>query len=90
MAGHSKWSKVKHLKGSLDQKRGQLFSELAKEITVAAQNGWRQFCRQSLAAFGDPRGVGAIHAAVQNASVQADFPELIFAPRVEASASLSI
>ena len=33
MAGHSKWSKVKHIKGPLDQKRGQLFS---KQVTVAA------------------------------------------------------
>ena len=39
MAGHSKWSKVKHIKGPLDQKRGQLFSKLAKEITVAAKMG---------------------------------------------------
>ena len=39
MAGHSKWSKVKYIKGSLDQKRGQLFSRLAKEITVAAKMG---------------------------------------------------
>ena len=39
MAGHSKWSKVKHIKGPLDQKRGQLFSKLAKEITVACKHG---------------------------------------------------
>ncbi|HSI12357.1 MAG TPA: YebC/PmpR family DNA-binding transcriptional regulator [Chthoniobacter sp.] len=39
MAGHSKWSKVKHIKGSLDQKRGQLFGMLATEITVAARLG---------------------------------------------------
>jgi transcriptional/translational regulatory protein YebC/TACO1 len=39
MAGHSKWSKVKHIKGPLDQKRGQLFSKLAKEITVASRMG---------------------------------------------------
>lgn len=39
MAGHSKWSKVKHIKGPLDQKRGQLFSKLAKEISVAARLG---------------------------------------------------
>ena len=39
MAGHSKWSKVKRLKGALDQKRGKLFSKLAKEITVAAKMG---------------------------------------------------
>ena len=36
MAGHSKWSKVKHIKGPLDVKRGAQFSKLVKEITVAA------------------------------------------------------
>ena len=39
MAGHNKWSKVKRLKGALDQKRGKLFSKLAKEISVAARSG---------------------------------------------------
>ncbi len=39
MAGHSKWSKVKHIKGPLDQKRGQLLPKLAKEISVAARLG---------------------------------------------------
>jgi YebC/PmpR family DNA-binding regulatory protein len=39
MAGHSKWSKVKHIKGVLDARRGRLFSKLSKEITVAAQIG---------------------------------------------------
>lgn len=39
MAGHSKWSNVKQLKGPLDQKRGQLFSKLAIENAVAAKPG---------------------------------------------------
>jgi len=39
MAGHSKWSKVKHIKGVLDVRRGKLFSKLSKEITVAARLG---------------------------------------------------
>jgi transcriptional/translational regulatory protein YebC/TACO1 len=39
MAGHSKWSKVNYIKGPLELKRGQLFSRLAKEITVAARLG---------------------------------------------------
>ena len=39
MAGHSKWSKVKHFKGALDAKRGKLFSRFAKEIMVAARMG---------------------------------------------------
>jgi len=39
MAGYSKWSKVKHIKGVLNVKRGKLLSRLSKEITVAAKNG---------------------------------------------------
>jgi len=39
MAGHSKWSKVKRIKGALDVKRGQLFSKLSKEISIAARTG---------------------------------------------------
>ena len=39
MAGHSKWAKVKRLKGALDAKRGKIFSKLAREITVAAKLG---------------------------------------------------
>jgi YebC/PmpR family DNA-binding regulatory protein len=39
MAGHNKWSKVKHIKAVVDVKRGKVFSKLAKELTVAAKNG---------------------------------------------------
>ena len=39
MAGHSRWAKVKHYKGTIDQKRGKLFSKLSKEISVAAKMG---------------------------------------------------
>ena len=39
MAGHNKWSKVKHIKGAADAKRSKLFSKLAKEITVSARDG---------------------------------------------------
>jgi YebC/PmpR family DNA-binding regulatory protein len=39
MAGHSKWSKVKHIKAVVDVRRGRLFSKLAKEISVAARMG---------------------------------------------------
>ncbi len=56
MAGHSKWSKVKHIKGPLDQKRGQLFSKLAKEITVAAKMGG-----------GDPSGNPRLRPAILSA-----------------------
>jgi YebC/PmpR family DNA-binding regulatory protein len=59
MAGHSKWSKVKHIKGPLDQKRGQLFSKLAKEITVAAKMGG-----------GDPSGNPRLRSAILAARAQ--------------------
>ena len=59
MAGHSKWSKVKHIKGPLDQKRGQLFSKLAKEITVAAKMGG-----------GDPSGNPRLRSAILTARAQ--------------------
>ena len=39
MAGHSRWAKVKHYKGTIDQRRGKLFSRLSKEITVATKAG---------------------------------------------------
>ena len=43
MAGHSKLSKVKHIKGPLDVKRGATFSKLVKEITVAARMGGGEY-----------------------------------------------
>lgn len=39
MSGHSKWSQIKHKKGISDQKKGQLFSKLAKKISIAAKDG---------------------------------------------------
>ena len=39
MSGHSKWSSIKHKKGAVDAKRGQLFSKLARAITVATREG---------------------------------------------------
>jgi YebC/PmpR family DNA-binding regulatory protein len=59
MAGHSKWSKVKRFKGAIDQKRGALFSKLAKEITIAAKTGG-----------GDPGGNPRLRSAVQAARTQ--------------------
>jgi transcriptional/translational regulatory protein YebC/TACO1 len=56
MADHNQWSKVKRLKSALDQKRGKLFSKLAKEIAVAAQVGG-----------GDPDG----HPRLRNALLSA-------------------
>lgn len=39
MAGHSKWSNIKHRKGAQDAKRGKIFTKLIREITVAARAG---------------------------------------------------
>jgi YebC/PmpR family DNA-binding regulatory protein len=39
MSGHSKWSTIKHKKAAQDAKRGKLFTQLAREITVAARDG---------------------------------------------------
>jgi YebC/PmpR family DNA-binding regulatory protein len=59
MSGHSKWSKVKHFKGALDQKRGALFSKLAKEITIAAKTGG-----------GDPAANARLRSAILSARAQ--------------------
>jgi YebC/PmpR family DNA-binding regulatory protein len=39
MSGHSKWSSIKHKKGTADARRGQLFTKLARAIQVAAREG---------------------------------------------------
>jgi len=39
MSGHNKWSTIKRKKGATDAKRGQIFTRLAKEITMAARDG---------------------------------------------------
>ena len=39
MAGHNKWSKVKHIKAVVDAKKGKVFSKMAKELTLAAKHG---------------------------------------------------
>ena len=39
MAGHSKWSQIKRKKAVNDQKRGQMFTKLIRELTVAAREG---------------------------------------------------
>lgn len=59
MAGHNKWSKVKHIKGALDAKRGKLFSRLSREITVAARDGG-----------GDPDLNARLRMAVNSARAQ--------------------
>lgn len=39
MSGHSKWASIKHKKAATDAKKGQLYTRIIKEITVAARNG---------------------------------------------------
>ena len=39
MSGHSKWSTIKHKKAATDAKRGQLFTRLSREVTLAAREG---------------------------------------------------
>ena len=56
MAGHSKWAQIKRKKGATDQKRGQLFTKLARAIQVAARDGG-----------GDPAGNAALANAIEKA-----------------------
>ncbi len=56
MAGHSKWSTIKRQKGAADAKRGQLFTKLAREITVAARTG-----------LPDPEANSRLRLAIQKA-----------------------
>ena len=55
MSGHSRWSQIKHQKGVADQKRGQLFSKLARIIIMAARKG------------ADPRSNSQLQAAIERA-----------------------
>lgn len=59
MSGHSKWSTIKRKKGAIDQKRGRIFSRLAKEITVAAKIGG-----------GDPEGNPRLRTVLLSAKSQ--------------------
>ena len=56
MSGHSKWSQIKRQKGVTDAKRGQLFTKLGREITVASRAGGA-----------DPEGNPRLRLAVQRA-----------------------
>src|SRR5919198_1998047 len=56
MAGHSKWAQIKRKKGAADAKRGQVFTKMARAITVAARDGG-----------GDPDGNAALANAIEKA-----------------------
>jgi YebC/PmpR family DNA-binding regulatory protein len=56
MSGHSKWASIKHRKAATDARRGQLFTKLARAISVAAREGG-----------GDPEANYTLAAAVEKA-----------------------
>jgi YebC/PmpR family DNA-binding regulatory protein len=37
MAGHSKWSQIKHKKAIADQRRGTIFSKISRQISIAVR-----------------------------------------------------
>jgi YebC/PmpR family DNA-binding regulatory protein len=39
MSGHSKWAGIKHKKAANDAKRGNLFTRIANNVTIAAKQG---------------------------------------------------
>ncbi|MBE3571949.1 MAG: YebC/PmpR family DNA-binding transcriptional regulator [Moorella humiferrea] len=56
MSGHSKWANIKHRKAKMDEKRGRLFTKIAREIIIAARQGG-----------GDPEGNPRLKAAIARA-----------------------
>jgi|SRR5690625_2204646 len=58
MAGHSKWSNIKHRKGAQDKKRAKEFMKAIKEITIAIKENNKN---------GDPETNPALRNAIQNA-----------------------
>jgi YebC/PmpR family DNA-binding regulatory protein len=56
VSGHSKWSQIKRQKGAADAKRGQAFTKLGRELTVAAREGGP-----------DPDGNARLRQAIQRA-----------------------
>ena len=56
MSGHSKWAGIKHKKAIVDAKRGQIFTKVAREITVSAREGGA-----------DPTGNFRLRLAIQKA-----------------------
>ncbi len=62
MSGHSKWAKVKHQKAVTDVRKGKVFSQLAKLISVAASDGG-----------GDPIANAKLRLAIEKAK-EANMP----------------
>lgn len=59
MSGHSKWSTIRRKKEKIDAKRGRIFTQLIKEITVAARGGG-----------GDPNSNPRLRTAIAVAKVE--------------------
>ena len=69
MSGHSKWSSIKHKKGKIDAKRGQLFTKLARDITMAARGGVDPEMNASLRlAISKAKDSNMPHANIERAS----------------------
>jgi YebC/PmpR family DNA-binding regulatory protein len=56
MSGHSKWSSIKHKKALTDARKGQQFTKMAREITIAAREGG-----------GNPEGNYRLRLAIEKA-----------------------
>lgn len=59
MAGHSKWSNIKHKKGKEDARRGKVFTKMTRYITVAVREGGP-----------DPEYNTALKAAIEKAKAE--------------------
>lgn len=59
MAGHNKWSKVKHIKARVDARKGKVFSRFSQEISIAARDGG-----------GDPDLNPRLRTAIEGAKAQ--------------------
>lgn len=57
MSGHSKWATTKRKKATIDAKRAQIFTKLAKLITISARDG----------KSGDPNFNPSLRVAIDNA-----------------------
>ena len=56
MSGHSRWAQIKRQKGLADARRGQVFTKLAREISIAVRQGGS-----------DPQANSRLRLAVQRA-----------------------
>ena len=63
MSVHSKWATIKRKKGAEDAKRGQVFTKVIREITVATRQGG-----------GDPGSNPRLRTVIEKAK-QANMPQ---------------